>query len=462
MKQQLPQFGLQRVADGDTDLSPAIVPLTARRDFLGAGLSAAAALWLTGCAPGKSEVSEPPVTIKAPTSELKAHHNGVSALALTANGQTLASASDMNVKIWDLQTGRITTTLKLDAEAKAMALTADGQKLAAVIGKQIKIWSLAQGEVWHVVPEPVNRVGALALSPDGQLIAFDDDSTLNLWSPAQSRLLQKVEGAYADALAISADGRRLAMHTTAVVKFYSLPDLREQKESFLCGVGMGSDIGLTSDGKRIAASVLLDDKVAKVWDAVTQKVRLVLEGHQTYLRAVALAADGQTMATADLNGVILLWDLREPRFRSVAYDRTETDSKVKGINYKARDLATGQMIGYTVPCSESLPIAASCVCNCVAGTYNARTAQQGRAQRPRARVTQDSPVEYRPLEIARPQLQEVPRFERRIEIPRYEPQPVRPIEPIQPLTPGGTFKKPCGAPVPPGMKCTCNCIPGNF
>ncbi|MBG1242879.1 WD40 repeat domain-containing protein, partial [Nostoc sp. NZL] len=79
----------------------------------------------------------------------KGHSNSVRAVALTADGKRVISASaDNTLKLWNLKTGKDERTFKGHSNSvRAVALTADGKRvISASDDNTLKFWNLETGE----------------------------------------------------------------------------------------------------------------------------------------------------------------------------------------------------------------------------------------------------------------------------------------------------------------------------
>jgi WD40 repeat protein len=75
----------------------------------------------------------------------------VSSLALSADGRRLYSGSfDSTTKVWNLETGEETLTLRGHASVvTSLAVSADGKQLFSGGSDGIKLWDLETGKEFH-------------------------------------------------------------------------------------------------------------------------------------------------------------------------------------------------------------------------------------------------------------------------------------------------------------------------
>jgi WD40 repeat protein len=123
---------------------------------------------------------------------LRGHDEVVWALAISPDGQTLASGSwDKTVKIWDMNTsnefqqssGSLLRTLTGHFDkVKSLAFSPDGEKLASAdLSGTIKLWQISSGEMEGTLKGHSTWV-ELAFNPqDRTLVSGSFDDTIKVW-----------------------------------------------------------------------------------------------------------------------------------------------------------------------------------------------------------------------------------------------------------------------------------------
>jgi WD40 repeat protein len=160
-----------------------------------------------------------------------AHGNGVRSLAFLPDGKQLVSGGSRpgshpewktevaapEVRFWDASTGKMLRELR-PAEPEggngAMALSADGKTIASGAYGRIRLWDAATGKSPSTVPQPGFYGGKpLAISPDGKTVAAAAGNTIALWDAASTKpILQDFKGHRSEAVHVeySPDGAFIA------------------------------------------------------------------------------------------------------------------------------------------------------------------------------------------------------------------------------------------------------------
>ncbi|NJN57029.1 MAG: protein kinase [Leptolyngbyaceae cyanobacterium SL_5_9] len=245
---------------------------------------------------------------------LPGHTDTIWAVAISPDGQTLASASfDRTIKFWNLATGELLKTVNAHSDAvRAIAYTPDGKTLASGSGdKTIQVWDLQTQTLVRTLSGHSGPIWSIAISPNGQTLASGSyDGTIKLWNLQTGELRQTLTDHYDSiwSVAISPDGSTLASCSyDGSIKLWNLQDGKLLRT--LSGhTDAVRAIALSPDGKHLVSGSW--DKTAKVWDLQTGQVLHTLEGHEDRVLAVAISPDGNAIATGSTDRTLKIWDVQ--------------------------------------------------------------------------------------------------------------------------------------------------------
>ncbi|MBD2041406.1 serine/threonine-protein kinase [Microcoleus sp. FACHB-672] len=248
----------------------------------------------------------------------------VSSVAITPDGQTLVSGSNSyggTIKIWNLATGELLQTLPKQIEGvSVVAISTDGKTLAS--GSEdmtVKLWDLASGVQMGTLVGHSGPIRAVAFSTDGKTVASgSEDTTIRLWNRNTGELISTLSGNSGNvySVAFSPDGQTVASGSgDNMIKLWDLQagcaaGKRCYATRSLSGhSGTMYSIAFSSDGKKLAGGGLSGR--INIWDAGTGEILQTLAGHSRWVEAVTFSPDGKTLASGSGDATVKIWQVGE-------------------------------------------------------------------------------------------------------------------------------------------------------
>ncbi|WP_432812294.1 WD40 repeat domain-containing protein [Pantanalinema sp. GBBB05] len=235
------------------------------------------------------------------------------AIAAHAKGAVLASNFRDRIQLWDLQTGKLLRSLYgHQGWITALAISADGRTLAsASLDATIRLWDVATGTLLGTLKS--GRMTHLVFSPDGKQLASSSQtmrwadqqtsrSGVLIWEVATQQLRQQIPSQPITAIAFSPDSQLLAL-SNPIVQVWSL---RTERVLYSLNLAKTKALGFTPDGQWLVTG----GDTIDTWYATT--------GQPIYTRLspaaeLALSPNGSLLATVE-GSVVHLWQVRLPRY----------------------------------------------------------------------------------------------------------------------------------------------------
>ncbi|MEU7023592.1 DNA-binding protein [Streptomyces sp. NPDC046203] len=264
---------------------------------------------------------------------------------LTGDGRELVSAAGDHVRVWDLRTHRLTHTYPGPGERLSGpdqdVISPDGRTIALSGSESVTLWDIRTGRQTGSLRAMLPLF--VAFSGDGRSLAVQAESEVQVWDVPSHRLRLRVptEEEKLPALAISADGRRLATCATgqplriwdvARRVFQPMRRTAEHDRDFCSRTRLTFSPDGTAIGLGSSAGVLVRD-IASGRDLARLDTEAAAD--------VRFSPDGAFVAAFDEEGRVLLWRLASPEagpvFRhalgSEAADQYEVDFTAGVIRY---------------------------------------------------------------------------------------------------------------------------------
>jgi WD40 repeat protein len=307
---------------------------------------------------------------------LKGHTSQVSGLAVSPDGQRLASQSKDRTIIWSISDGKRLRTLKLPStDSSIMSFSSDGRLLVTAIQKLgAVVWDVETGEQIASLREPNLQTRKVFISGDNKLLLTDSTSELRIWQSLGARQPNRLslpKTVLPQRIAFSSDGEIVARSFVPgrakierasdgrqvadvssdaccwtltlledVLELVNVPvSISPQKRMVALSVSerreRGRSIVIIQDLKRGTRSEfpIADTIFSLAFSADEQllaaggdKVHLVntrdrrivqtLEHAKGVVISLAFSSDGQLLATASTDGIIRLWQVADGKLAS--------------------------------------------------------------------------------------------------------------------------------------------------
>ncbi|KAL3678389.1 hypothetical protein R1sor_021345 [Riccia sorocarpa] len=207
-----------------------------------------------------------------PSAALELFYTG-GPVVLTRDGSFAACACGDDVKIVDVESGKVVSTLKGDTElVTALCFSLDGKSLLSTSRSlQIRLWEIASAAClrsWKAHDAPV---ASMALDSSGGLLATAGaDKNVFVWD---------VDGGFCT-------------------------------HAFRGHKGVVTSVTFHPDPKRLLLFSGSDDGTVRVWDLVKKACIHVLDKHFSAVTGLAVSGDGSSLLSAGRDKVVNIWSLK--------------------------------------------------------------------------------------------------------------------------------------------------------
>lgn len=252
---------------------------------------------------------------------LSGHHVGVTAIAFSPDGKTVASGGiDKLVRLWDTLTGQVKQTLEHEFPVGFVAYSPDGQFVASTAGRA-RLWDPHTGQLKRTMElYPDESALPVAFSPDSRLLATGTIAGMGprgdviLWDVHTGKVRQRLAGysGGVGSVVFSPDGMTLAStggggeDTFEFSVGASLWDVEtgRLKQTVPGGRRTMLPLAFRPDGSVLVA----DGQTVQMWDTSTRRLDSLRVPVGDCVGSAAVSPDGKTLATG-CEGIVKLWRL---------------------------------------------------------------------------------------------------------------------------------------------------------
>jgi WD40 repeat protein/serine/threonine protein kinase len=278
--------------------------------------------------------------------------------ALTVTGDRAAIARGNTVEIYALPSGQLLHTIAHPAAVNAVAFAPAGHDLASGAVDGSLLLTHDDGEPIALPTSPAG-IDAVAILTDGRVVAADASDRLRVIDPDSNALLMDAAApSRIRLLRSSPDGTRLITISTRSAQAPPVLWALDQRRlvARLDGhVGRVFTARFVGHGREQQILTAGSDGTARVWDALTGRLRQSFRGDSHSLADTALAPDGSVIVAGGSDGLLRFWDTSNGR---LLWTLQAHSSFVVGVHYEGSELVTrgraGDVARWALPPADSI------------------------------------------------------------------------------------------------------------
>lgn len=272
-------------------------------------------LWIDGGAKDDSDES-PEVARPVVLGKLPPGVHPINAVDMTDDGTRVACGRANVVEVFDVDSGLEVIALGGHQDViQSIRFSPDGRILAAGSYEVVTLWNVPTGGLEKTFEGHTDQVKALApLNGGAGFISGGLDKTLRFWNADGKPSRQVAMPAAIQALAVSPDGRTIAVGTVdGHIRLIAVEDGKERADLKGPPVPV-NDVAYLPDGSRLVTAS--SDGKVRIWPGVESTKEeagdvepRVLNGSDKPLQALAILSEGRTIAAAGDDGKVRFWDV---------------------------------------------------------------------------------------------------------------------------------------------------------
>jgi WD40 repeat protein len=248
------------------------------------------------------------------------HSSGLNYVEFSPDGKQIASINGETGHLWNSSTGQKIADLVGDKErdnsqekdlpgytSKRIKYSPDSKFLLTfgIERGSIFVWSTQDGSLMRKIQ--TQEVRDAVFTPDSSsIVVATEGGTLESWDLLGRSLSRMSFGGGLSGLVFSPDGKRVAVGASTGAVIWELNSQGQYVGIRGCKNFPGA---FSPDGKFVVAlEACSGSKTAIIWDAVTGRPVLTLEGHEGNVWAATYSPDGKLVVTGARDSTARIWD----------------------------------------------------------------------------------------------------------------------------------------------------------
>ncbi|MCU0511860.1 MAG: TIR domain-containing protein [Anaerolineae bacterium] len=238
-------------------------------------------------------------------------------LAAVVGGSAREGSSGGVVNIWQLATGTLLHSLRLDSDSSlfsSVAFSPEGTWLAAGTNSgTLALWQVRDFTLTAALPGAHSGfIRALAFSPDGLWLASGaSDSSIQLWATATGTRVRTLTGHRSgiSGLAFSRDASRVLSGSTDTTLILWDAASGASLQQFDGHNGPVQAVALNDDGTQALSGGGFPDNTVRVWETATGRELRRFGGHDQGINGVAFVPGSHDIVSGSADGTVRVWDV---------------------------------------------------------------------------------------------------------------------------------------------------------
>ncbi len=263
-----------------------------------------------------------------PKHKYSGHTDSVYTIAFSHDGSNFASAgTDGTIRFWDPETGQLKKTIPvpetglpnktipgLEKWIDSIAFSPDGKTLlsSSNYSESIRLWNVISGEqVKSITPPNFGAVKILYSADSDTVVCMNLSDNIHFldFKTGTNKLSIKGHSSAVDVLAIAVDGKTLASTNGAWVKLWDL-ETRSHKLTLKGhaepGIASKHSLAFSADNRTVASADF--DGIINLWDYTSGEHTYTLKVDTGAIRSLAFSPDGKKFACAGEDNTVRIWD----------------------------------------------------------------------------------------------------------------------------------------------------------